>query len=401
MRIFISVVTIRDIGGISTSVINLLNEIKDKYNVTLCVPSNDISPNIVLPSGIQIKEGPHFFRDCFAVRKNLLNQSIWEKTIRTTRRIFKRLVGLEKTAQYASRGFHIDEDYDVAIAFYNDTFDKNGKMIVTGDYNFVLQCVKAKRKIAWIHNDPAKCGFSYTISKKIFFHYDAIVNVSSECKRLFDKIIPDYISKSYVVYNMFDINEIKKMSRQYDNPYKNGDKLHFVTVARLNEEQKKISRVLEACLKLKEDGYTNYDWTIVGEGNDKKDYLKYVNSNKLDEFVSLVGLKSNPYPYMLYADAFVLTSLYEGYPMTVKEAQILTCPTLVTNFGSAKESIIDECEGLIYDNSSDGVYRMMRRILETPAELRNFKDYLESNPVTNEKALSQFDNVCKGLPIYE
>ena len=111
--------------------------------------------------------------------------------------------------------------------------------------------------------------------------------------------------------------------------------------------------------------------------------------------MKLVGLQSNPYPYIKYADAFVLTSQYEGYPMTIKEAQILEVPTLITNYGSSEESVQNGKDGLICDNSLDGVYTMIKNVLDHPNILVDLKKYLIKNPVTNKKALEQFYDVCK------
>ena len=46
--------------------------------------------------------------------------------------------------------------------------------------------------------------------------------------------------------------------------------------------------------------------------------------------VKFLGQKANPYPYMKEADAVVITSDYEGFPVTYLEAIILQKPLFTT-----------------------------------------------------------------------
>ena len=97
---------------------------------------------------------------------------------------------------------------------------------------------------------------------------------------------------------------------------------------------------------------------------------------------------------MKYADAFVLTSLYEGLSMANVEAQILNTPALVTNYGAADEVVVNNINGIICENSVDGVVEMIKRILVEPALLSKFCQYFIDNPVNNNLALQQFYEIA-------
>lgn len=394
MKILISCFTIRDIGGISTSVMNLLNGIHDKYDVSLCVLSNEISPNIHIPDDVRLIPGSDIYQDAFGSRNTFKDYSFFRKAKAWYRRLYKVVFGVSAAIEKATRQYKIDEEFDAAIAFYNSAFNPKGVKTVGGDFEFVINSVKAKRKIAWIHNDANKLGFTHDIALKILEPFDAIVNVSNDCKDIFDKIAPEYIGKSYVVYNLYDIDTILKKADE-GNPYEQDGKLHFVTVARLSDYQKKISRIIETCILLNKEGYENFTWTLVGDGVHRGVYEKQVKEAQIEHIVKFAGLQPNPYPYMKNADAFVLTSLYEGLPVTIKEAEILACPILTTRFGSADEAVDDGNQGLICDNSTEGVYEMMKGIINEPRRLSFFKSYLLKNPVDNRLGLEQFNNVVR------
>lgn len=393
MKIFISVVMIKDIGGISTSILNLLSKISPENDITLCVFADYISPDIKLPENIKLIKGSEFLRDCYSDRNMLKSQTMTQMATRNIRRFIRRARGTEAVVNREIKKIKVPGEYDVAICYSNDIYDKEGKLAAGGVNAFIAEQVKAKCRVSWVHNDARNIGFTKELCIKMFENYDAIVNVSNDCKKVFDEIIPKYADKSFVVYNMYDIDNIKKQAEAYI-PYEDNGKIRFVTVARLYNHQKRIDRIIEVVSRLKEEGYENFDWTIVGEGGDRPAIEAMIEEKGVAHLVHLTGLKQNPYPYMKGADAFVLTSAYEGYGMTIKEAQILGTPALVTEFGPAHEAVTEGIDGMICNNSTDGVYGLIKKVLDNRSILEELNAKLEENPVTNEKAIKQFYEVC-------
>ena len=393
-KILISVYCIKDIGGISTSISNLLNEIHDIFDVSLIVPCNFISKNRVIPDNVRILKGSNVMRDIVIDRKFLANQNFFEKALRNTRRFINRRFFKGKMAYHALSRIKVPGSYDVAIAFADESFTKEGRLERDFDYKLILNNVKAKRKIAWIHNDPNKQFWTKERCLKELTPFDAVVNVSQECKRIFDDIIPEFEYKSKVVYNTYNITAIKAKSQLGEIVYPENGKIHFITVGRVVCGQKAMNRIVKVCKLLRDDGFDSFDWTIVGEGPDKTMLEQKTIEYKLTDIIRFVGLKPNPYPYMKQADAFVLVSRFEGFGMTIKEAQILGTPTLITNFGAAPEVVKDGLHGSICENSTQGVYSMIKDILQKPEQLENYRQYLQENPVNNELALSQLCEVC-------
>lgn len=391
-KIFISAFEIKDIGGISTSVYNFIRTIAPYFDIDLCVLSNYITPRYKFPKNVRIIPFSPLFDDCYGDKKRIKKTTIIGKIKFILLRLVRKVYGYEKTLPLVMNSARFDNEYDVAIAFWNDVYDDKGVMRMGGDYYNIINNVRAKKKIAWVHNDAKQLGFTHDICKRVFKKFDAIVNVSYDCKKGFDDLIPEYEHKSHVVYNCYSIDEIKSKMTE-TNPYENNGKLHFVTVCRLEEQQKRVSRIVEVCNRLKSEGYNNFDWTIVGEGGDKDTYEASSLENGTTDVLHFVGLRSNPYPYMKYADAFILSSLYEGFGMTIREAQITGTPTFSTRFGAAEEAIEVGKQGDICDNSTEGIYEMIKSILDNPIILKKYKNYVLDHPTTNMRSLNQFFDI--------
>jgi glycosyltransferase involved in cell wall biosynthesis len=84
----------------------------------------------------------------------------------------------------------------------------------------------------------------------------------------------------------------------------------------------------------------------------------------------LLGKKINPYPYIKGCDIYVQPSRYEGKAVTIREAQILGKPVVISNFPTAKSQARNEIDALITSQDPDGIANGIRRLIDEP-ELRN------------------------------
>lgn len=394
MKIFISVFRLYNIGGIESSLLNLLSEIKDHCDITLCVLTDEINNEFDVKN-IKIVKGSTCLRDSFLSRRYLSSQSKYRIIIRNIRRLYRRIFGAKHVIEKSLNKIKVNELFDVAIAFINDTYTVNGTFKSGGDYDFIIKHINAKKKLAWIHGDPIVEGFSSKkICNQVFTPFDAIVNVSRYCKDVFDSIIPEFQYKSFVVYNMYDILRINKLSNEY-NPYNKSNKLHFVTVARLDNKSKRLDRIVNVCQRLLEDGFDDFDWAIVGDGPDYVNLKELIIEKKLTGVVNLVGSKYNPYPYMRFADLYISSSAYESYGMSIREAQILKCPVLITEVGPSNELVDNLINGVICDNSTDGLYDSVKKVLNKEIDIVSIKNYLIENEISNKEAKEQFYDLIR------
>lgn len=59
-------------------------------------------------------------------------------------------------------------------------------------------------------------------------------------------------------------------------------------------------------------------------------YKEIVTKEKLNNRVTFLGKKSNPFPYIKESDYIIFTSDYEGFPVTYLESIVLNKPVITT-----------------------------------------------------------------------
>lgn len=388
MKILFSVVVLKGIGGIESSLINLLNNINSpEYEIDLCIIGNYISEVTEIPKHINVIKGNKVVEFCcveYADMKKYMSR--YQLMCAAGVKILKKIIGYRKILKVCLPFMKIKKEYDVAISYLNDKFLD---VYSGGCDDFIKECVTAKRKIAWIHNDARQHGLTKSICIPKYKAFDYIVNVSQGCKRIFDEIVPEYKYKSKVVTNMLDLCKINQR-KSTTSPYSNNC-FNIVTVARIENRQKRIDRIVDVCLMLKNLGMKNFKWTVVGDGEDLQSLMKSVQDKEIEECLEFVGRKSNTIPYMQYADLFVQTSDYEAYSMVLIEALSVGCPCVVTNYDSAENIITNGENGWIVEKDSKAIFEKVVSLINHPELLdRVCGNCIKSCEKLNKLALDSF-----------
>ncbi|MCI2255202.1 glycosyltransferase [Domibacillus sp. PGB-M46] len=251
----------------------------------------------------------------------------------------------------------LNKQYDVAISYL-------------WPHYFVAEKVKAKTKIAWIHTDFSTVHTNIKMDIQMWNQYDYIIAVSAECKNAFIKKYPLLESKVIVIENIMSPEFVQALSEEtVENSMLNDTRFKIVTVARLSHA-KGIDNAIKSLKVLKDRGYHNIAWYVVGYGGDENMLKELIKQNGVEDRFILLGKKINPYPYMKEADLYVQPSRYEGKAVTVGEAQILSKPVMITNYATAKSQVQDQVNGFICELSVEGIAEGIERLYKD-AELRN------------------------------
>lgn len=236
----------------------------------------------------------------------------------------------------------INEEYDIAISYL-------------WPHDFIAYKVRAKKKIAWIHTDYSIIEPDKNIDLKTWNKFDYIVAVSEACKNSFLKKYNELENKVVVIENITSPEFIKKMAKvEINNPMVSDDRFKVLTVARLSHA-KGIDNAVKALKLLKDRGYKDIAWYVVGYGGDENMIRGIIKELKLENDFILLGKQMNPYPYMQAADLYVQPSRYEGKAVTVIEAQILSKPVLITDYTTARSQVRDGIDGCITELSVGGI----------------------------------------------
>ena len=285
-----------DLGGIEKASINLLNRIDySKFNVTLV---------------LEEKKGT------FLPKLNKNVRVVEVKVSNNKNVILRKLINAYRKLVFKVLNYHT-YDFSCCYTTYSYSCNKlakiassNNSIYVHSDYKHLYKDVNEYRQ--------------FFDSRKVN-EYKYIIFVSNEAKEGFIEEYKELEEKCLVFNNFVDIEEIIELSNGVPDKEKDKDKTLFVFVGRLDDSSKKVKRAINLVKNIKD-----VELWIIGDGPDREMYEKYTKELKLEKRVSFLGKKINPYPYMKQADYIILTSDYEGFPVTYLEAITLDKKIITT-----------------------------------------------------------------------
>ena len=171
-------------------------------------------------------------------------------------------------------------------------------------------------------------------------------------------------SKISIIHNALSFQSFYDMTNY---GYK---KKEVLIVSRLEEEPKRVSIALKIWKEIEADSSLS-DWKlrIVGHGKMESQYKYFVKHHNLNR-VFFEGAK-NSEPYYNEASIFMMTSSFEGWPLTLIEAQQCGCVPLAFNsFASLKDIITSKNNGFIIPNNDIPMYIKQIKRLMTDDQLR-------------------------------
>lgn len=348
-----------DIGGIEKALINLLKNFNyNKYDVTLVLEEKKGIFLGDIPKQVIVKE---------------------YKVSNSKNVVIRKMVNLFKR-----------------IKFYLENHNKYSASICYATYSIpgsTLSLIASTNPILFIHSNY-KYVYNKDIKKiKQFFYtrrineFNKIVFVSNESKNDTINIIPEIKDKSVVINNLVDyIDIINKSDLKPDYKF-DKNKKNILFVGRLEENSKKITRIIELAKRIDDSSYQFY---IIGDGPDREIYKNLIKKDALKN-IKMLGSKSNPYSYMKQADCIILTSDYEGFPVVYNEAICLGIPILTTQNITDDVININDGFGIVTDTDINSIILNLKRIVNSNFEIKKL-DYKK----INETRIDEIEKIIDG-----
>ena len=250
--------------------------------------------------------------------------------------------------------------------------------------------VQTDRKITWWHHGEfnVDCATYGNMCSKM----NAVAVVSQSCKAMLQEKLPELESKLVCIPNMLDAVAIGQKAG--NSPY-TGDMLHIVSVGRLAPE-KHFENIIPVA-KMLRDMSTDFVWHIVGDGSEQARLESLIVENDLKDHVILDRSKTNPYPYMKYADLFVHPSYVESQGLTVLEAMALGVPCVVTKSRGPCEFIKDGVNGLLTEQSPESLAEEVLAILNDKKLYQHIKENTKCpEQFGPERVIKQIETMIDG-----
>jgi len=140
----------------------------------------------------------------------------------------------------------------------------------------------------------------------------------------------------------------------------------FIHVARFSE-QKNQKLLINVFNRLAREGIS-FILLVIGSSFDTEEG-KQLQENACPS-IKFLGAKQNVNDYFLCADAFCLTSIYEGLPISLLEALSAGCTPICTPVGGIPDVIRDGITGYLSDDvSEESYYKAVQRFLNNPGAI--------------------------------
>lgn len=260
-------------------------------------------------------------------------------------------------------------EYDLAISF------------LTPHY-FVAKKVQAKQKIAWIHTDYSRVQVNIPSETAMWSAYDHIASISDAVTESFLKLFPGLKNKVVLIENILPVRYVKKQAKAFSvEPEMPADGIRLLSIGRFCY-QKNFENVPDICARLLEKGLRVY-WYLIGFGPDEGLIRERIAASHMEEHVIVLGKKENPYPYIKACDLYVQPSRYEGKCVTVREAQTLGKPVVITRYATSASQLEEGVDGVIVPMDNEGCAEGIAVLLRNPEEMARLSDCCQQRDYTN------------------
>lgn len=271
---------------------------------------------------------------------------------------------------------HIKDHYDIEVAY----LECGATKVISTSTN------KKAKKVAWVHCDLSKKISNINEFKKKstkwYKKFDKVVCVSRDVEKSFKSIYGNEF-ETEVIYNVIDDYSIREKANENIRDF-SFDKKNptIVSVGRLST-QKRFDRLIEAHKALLDEGFLN-NLLIIGEGDERESLEQIIKASGAEKSVTLLGFKSNPYPYIKNADLLACSSDYEGFSSFVAEGLILGKAIVTTKCNGMEELLGSSQYGIITEGSAKALSEGIKKLLSD----NNLKEEYERNALERGKDFS-------------
>ena len=354
------------IGGIETALVNLLKHFDyNKFDVTLLVLKaeldmlDQINPNCKVIIADREKKytfnEEYRYKKLFHLTEEADNPSKLHKimmfTVPAIKWIENRLY--IKYIRRMMKGQH----YDTAV-IYSDVVAETA-----------IRAVDSDKYLMYYHHGAMRHVYHDKIAYK---RCEKIIAVSNNQADELRKYVPSAKDKIITIHNLTDVEGIREKSFQPIEDVFDSEKYNIVSVGRVSHE-KGMDIAVEVCAKLVAAGHKNIQWWIVGDGPAIDEVKGKISDLHMEIYVKCVGMKNNPYPYIRHADLYVQPSRFEGYPMTLLEAQVLGKVIVSTDNNGAKEIIENNVTGKLCETQMS-IFSEIIKLIDDNGEYKRIQN---------------------------
>lgn len=237
------------------------------------------------------------------------------------------------------------------------------------------------KKTIYQQHSSADYALSQKGNRNTLFKFNNKVRFLWLSKASCDKAKKIGLNNCYYIYNAVRFESSKRA-----DVIKNKK---LVTVARLSYE-KRIDLMIKMVNELFTDNESLNDWTleIYGSG-DLEEKLKEMNYDS--DRIKFMGITNDPKNVLMKSSINLNTSLFEGFSLSILEANECGIPTVAFDFGeSAQEQILNNKTGFIVNDEIEYKEKLLslmidnEKLNEMSIECKKYNDTFKINKIIND-----------------
>lgn len=380
------------IGGAERSLLGLLDSFDyDRYDVDLFLYRHEGEFLNLIPDNVRVLPEKKQYKTFDVPISGLLKSSLFAfgfsrvigKISKKLHSIFsKEPSGVWMSMQYISKSLQwllpkIEGKYDCAVSFL-------------GIPDVLLNKVNADVKIAWNHTDYTILNPNHKYDRKLYSKLDYIASVSENCTKQFLSVYPEFEEKAITVENILSERILNKQAEEKVSDFK-GNEIRLLSIGRFSDA-KNFDNVPEICKIIKNSGL-NVKWYLIGYGGDEPIIREKIKEYGMENDVIILGKKVNPYPYIKACDLYVQPSRYEGKCVTVREAQILHKPVVITNYTTSGSQLTDGFDGVVVPMDNQGCAEGIIKVLNNKELMKTLSENTKKVDYTNSKEVEKLYSI--------
>ena len=240
-------------------------------------------------------------------------------------------------------------------------------------YLLLPMCLsKTRLRYYTVHNlaDKDARGIKRRILRFAFHHCDVQpVAISDLCRRSVSNVYGIPEQKIHCIYVGIDIN---RFARPEEYEFKG--RFRFAAAGRLTG-QKNYPLMLGAFADIHRR-FPDTELIIMGDGELRESLEKQCETAGISDSVLFTGNIPDVERYLWDAQAYLMSSDYEGLPQSVEEAMAAGLPIISTKAGGVVDIVEDGKNGILVDcGDQAGLTAAMERLLLSPKLCRQFSDH--------------------------
>ena len=152
---------------------------------------------------------------------------------------------------------------------------------------------------------------------------------------------------------------------------------NFIFMGRL-EKQKNPMCLLEVMNILKQKQIA-FHLDILGEGSYSEKMAAYIKENNLTSDITLHGQVTNIKDFLSNSDINIMTSIYEGFPLSIIEASSYSLYNITTNWGDAVNEAVNGQNGIVIDSfEPEIIAEEIIKVLNQDLNVLKHQSYLDA-----------------------